>query len=205
MTFFLYKQDFLRLDLISLKHFLILIWLNCSVLISKYPNNFSYCKVHILGQWDKKCIQQPNQYSCSIISFIWPLNILPPGSWSTLITLLTLLIGLLKGLGSNLWGWESLNNQENLTWWKICTLRTKFWVLAYKIHFVTENNNGENLFINKTLNIFSRLKAPQTLKENLLSYCGMISTIYFHPVTRLVNLENRRILLAESWAGNSKW
>ena len=35
-------------------------------------------------------------------------------------------------------------------------------------------------------------------------YCGMISTIYFHPVTQLVDLENRRILLAESWAGNSK-
>ena len=25
-----------------------------------------------------------------------------------------------------------------------------------------------------------------------LGYCSMISTIHFHPVTRLVNLENRR-------------
>ena len=29
-------------------------------------------------------------------------------------------------------------------------------------------------------------------------YCGMISTIYFHSVTQLVNLENRRWTLAEA-------
>ena len=43
-----------------------------------------------------------------------------------------------------------------------------------------------------------------TFSKIVISYCSMISTIYFHPVTRLVDLENRRILLAESWAGNSK-
>ena len=62
-----------------------------------------------------------------------------------------------------------------------------------------ENDNMEDWDDEKLAEVIGKKHGAEKTNETaivriviLFSYCGMISTIYFHPVTRLVNLENRR-------------